>query len=70
MPDNDLGVRLLSLVDDVLTERDMHGLEPRVARDLQLAAQAITQERFRRLAAELGRRLDRPLPASKAPPTS
>lgn len=57
MSQEDPGARLLALVDDVLTERDFHGLSPRVARDLQLAAQAITQERFRRLALELGRRL-------------
>lgn len=60
MSQQDLGRRLQSLVDDVLTERDFHGLEPRVARELQLAAQAITQERFRRLALELGRRLATP----------
>ena len=59
MSPSDPGLQLLALVDDVLTERDFHGLEPRVARDLQLAAQAITHERFRRLAAELGRRLPR-----------
>lgn len=57
MSQRDLSQQLLAIVDDVLTERDFHGLEPRVARELQLAAQAITQERFRRLALELGRRL-------------
>lgn len=60
----DLGARLQAIVDDVLTERSRHGLSPRTARELQLAAQAITQERFRLLAAELGRRLARSLDES------
>lgn len=55
MTEPDMSLRLLAIVDDILTERSRHGLSPRVARDLQLAAQAITQERFRRLAVELGR---------------
>lgn len=49
---------LLRIVDDVLVERDLHGLSPRVARDLQLAASAITHERFRILMAELARLLE------------
>lgn len=59
MPQADLGARLQAIVDDVLTERSRHGLSPRTARELQLAAQAITQERFRLLALELGRQLER-----------
>lgn len=61
MPESDLGTRLLAIVDDVLTERSRQGLNPRTARELQLAAQAITQERFRHLALELGRQLERTL---------
>lgn len=45
--------RLTRIVDDVLTGRDLHGLSPTVARDLQLAAAAITHERFRRLLGSL-----------------
>jgi hypothetical protein len=36
-----------------LTGRDLHGLEPRVARDLQLAAAAINHDRFHRLLGDL-----------------
>lgn len=61
MPHDDLGARLLAIVDDVLTERSRHGLSPRQAREVQLAAQAITQERFRLVALELGRQLERSL---------
>jgi hypothetical protein len=49
---------LRRIVDDVLTNRDHHGLDPRVARDLQLAAAAINHERFHRLLFELARLLD------------
>jgi hypothetical protein len=45
--------RLRQIVDDILTNRDLHGLEPRVARDLQLAAAAINHDRFHRLLREL-----------------
>ena len=45
--------RLRRIVDDVLTGKDLHGLEPRVARDLQLAAAAINHDRFHRLLADL-----------------
>lgn len=44
---------LREIVDDVITGRDLHGLAPSVARDLQLAAAAISHERFRKLIAEL-----------------
>jgi hypothetical protein len=49
----DRAARLKRLVDDVLTGRDLHGLEPRVARDLQLAAAAINHDRFHRLLGDL-----------------
>ena len=52
-------------MDDVLTERDYHGLEPRVARDLQLAAAAINHDRFHRLLRELAELL-----AKAEPPVS
>lgn len=58
-PDSDLPRRLGRIVDDVLVERDLHGLPPRLARDLQLAASAITHERFRVLMAALAERLER-----------
>ncbi len=45
--------RLRKIVDDVLTNRDLHGLDARTARDLQLAAAAINYERFHRLLAHL-----------------
>ena len=45
--------RLRRIVDDVLVGRELHGLSPRVARDLQLAAAAVNHDRFRRLLAQL-----------------
>jgi hypothetical protein len=56
--DQERAARLRRIVDDVLTDRDHHGLSPRTARDLQLAASAINHDRFRRLLGELARLLE------------
>lgn len=50
--------RLRRLVDDLLLNRDTHGLPPAVVRDLQLAAAAINHDRFHRLLDQLARVLD------------
>lgn len=60
---------LRRIVDDVLTNREQHGLSDRVAREIQLAAQAITHERFRVVIAELGRAIEREATAERTPGT-
>lgn len=52
--------RLRRIIDDVLTDRDHHGLSPRTARDLQLAAAAINHDRFHRLLGDLAALLAQP----------
>ena len=44
---------LRRIVDDVITGRDAHGMEARVARDLQLAAAALSHDRMHRLLVDL-----------------
>lgn len=54
---DELARAALALLDDILVDREHHGLSPRVARELQLAASAVTHERFRIAIQELVRKL-------------
>lgn len=54
-PDDARTARLRRIVDDLLLNRDSHGLPPGTVRDLQLAAAAINHDRFHRLLADLAR---------------